>query len=91
MKYGTEAQKQHYLPRLAKGVDIPCFALTSPQAGSDAASMPDRGVVCGCSGIWLGITEWRGYSQFMALLGRWLGITEWRGLRAVYGTALGYG
>lgn len=46
MKYGTEAQKKHYLPRLAKGADIPCFALTSPQAGSDAASMPDRGVVC---------------------------------------------
>ena len=46
MQYGTEAQKDHYLPRLAKGEEIPCFALTGPQAGSDAASMPDTGVVC---------------------------------------------
>jgi len=46
MKYGTEAQKDHYLPRLAKGTDIPCFALTGPLAGSDATSIPDRGVVC---------------------------------------------
>ena len=44
--YGTEAQKNHYLPRLARGEDIPCFALTGPEAGSDAASMPDTGVVC---------------------------------------------
>ncbi len=44
--YGTEAQKNHYLPRLARGLDIPCFALTSPEAGSDAASIPDTGVVC---------------------------------------------
>jgi acyl-CoA dehydrogenase len=44
--YGTEAQKRHYLPRLADGREIPCFALTSPEAGSDAASMVDRGVVC---------------------------------------------
>ncbi len=46
LKYGTEAQKQQYLPRLVIGEDIPCFALTSPEAGSDAASMVDRGVVC---------------------------------------------
>jgi len=46
LTYGTEAQKDHYLPRLAKGIDIPCFALTGPEAGSDAASMPDTGVVC---------------------------------------------
>ncbi|NIP17552.1 MAG: acyl-CoA dehydrogenase, partial [Xanthomonadales bacterium] len=46
LHYGTEAQKNHYLPRLADGTDIPCFALTSPSAGSDAAAMPDRGVVC---------------------------------------------
>ena len=46
MHFGTEEQKDHYLPRLASGEDIPCFALTSPQAGSDAASMPDEGVVC---------------------------------------------
>ncbi len=44
--YGTEAQKRHYLPRLAKGLDIPCFALTNPYAGSDAASIPDYGIVC---------------------------------------------
>ncbi|MEP6678143.1 MAG: acyl-CoA dehydrogenase [Betaproteobacteria bacterium] len=44
--YGTDAQKRHYLPRLAKGVDIPCFALTNPHAGSDAASIPDFGIVC---------------------------------------------
>ncbi|HET7549070.1 MAG TPA: acyl-CoA dehydrogenase [Usitatibacter sp.] len=44
--YGTEAQKNHYLPRLAKGLEIPCFALTSPEAGSDAGSIPDFGIVC---------------------------------------------
>ena len=41
LHYGTDAQKQHYLPRLAKGLEIPCFALTNPDAGSDAASIPD--------------------------------------------------
>jgi acyl-CoA dehydrogenase len=46
LHYGTDEQKQHYLPRLARGIDIPCFALTSPQAGSDAASIPDFGIVC---------------------------------------------
>jgi acyl-CoA dehydrogenase len=46
LHYGTEAQKEHYLPRLAKGIDVPCFALTSPYAGSDAAAIPDVGVVC---------------------------------------------
>ncbi len=46
LKYGTEAQKNYYLPRLAKGIEIPCFALTGPEAGSDAASIPDKGVVC---------------------------------------------
>jgi acyl-CoA dehydrogenase len=46
IRYGTEAQKNHYLPRLAKGEEVPCFALTSPEAGSDAAAMPDRGFVC---------------------------------------------
>jgi acyl-CoA dehydrogenase len=45
LKYGTEQQKNYYLPRLAKGVDIPCFALTNPNAGSDAAAIPDVGVV----------------------------------------------
>jgi acyl-CoA dehydrogenase len=46
LHYGTEAQKDHYLPRLARGQEIPCFALTSPYAGSDAAAIPDIGIVC---------------------------------------------
>jgi acyl-CoA dehydrogenase len=45
-KYGTDEQKKFYLPRLAKGQEVPCFALTSPNAGSDAASMRDVGFVC---------------------------------------------
>jgi acyl-CoA dehydrogenase len=52
LHYGTDEQKDHYLPRLAKGLELPCFALTSPEAGSDAASIPDFGVVC--KGIWQG-------------------------------------
>jgi len=52
LHYGTEDQKNHYLPRLAKGLEIPCFALTSPEAGSDAASIPDYGVIC--KGTWQG-------------------------------------
>ena len=52
LHYGTEEQKHHYLPRLAKGQDIPAFALTNPEAGSDAASIPDFGVVC--KGMWEG-------------------------------------
>ena len=52
LHYGTEEQKNYYLPRLAKGQEIPCFALTSPEAGSDAASIPDHGVIC--KGIWQG-------------------------------------
>jgi acyl-CoA dehydrogenase len=52
MHYGTEEQKNHFLPRLAKGIDIPAFALTSPWAGSDAASIPDVGIVC--KGEWQG-------------------------------------
>jgi acyl-CoA dehydrogenase len=46
LHYGTEEQKNYYLPRLARGEEVPCFALTSPDAGSDAASMTDTGVVC---------------------------------------------
>lgn len=45
LRYGTEAQKQHYLPRLADGRELPCFGLTSPYAGSDAAAIPDRGTL----------------------------------------------
>jgi acyl-CoA dehydrogenase len=52
LHYGTEEQKNHYLPRLAKGLEVPCFALTNPEAGSDAASIPDYGVVC--KGTWQG-------------------------------------
>jgi acyl-CoA dehydrogenase len=44
--YGTDEQKNHYLPRLAKGLEIPCFALTNPEAGSDAGAIPDFGTVC---------------------------------------------
>ncbi|MFC1748638.1 acyl-CoA dehydrogenase [Pseudomonadota bacterium] len=46
MHYGTQEQKEYYLPRLAKGKEVPCFALTGPNAGSDAASIPDVGIVC---------------------------------------------
>jgi len=46
LHYGTEEQKRHYLPRLAKGLEIPCFALTNPNAGSDAAALPDYAFVC---------------------------------------------
>ena len=44
--YGTEEQKNYYLPRLARGEEVPCFALTGPRAGSDAGSIPDTGIVC---------------------------------------------
>jgi len=54
LHYGTEEQKQRYLPGLAAGTEIPCFALTSPQAGSDAAALIDTGVVC--KGKWNGKT-----------------------------------
>ena len=52
LHYGTEEQRNHYLPRLARGDDIPCFALTGPLAGSDAGAMPDSGVIC--KGQWNG-------------------------------------
>lgn len=52
LHYGTEEQKNHYLPRLARGEEIPCFGLTSPWAGSDAAAIPDIGIVC--RGNWKG-------------------------------------
>ncbi len=54
LHYGTDEQKDRYLPGLAAGKEIPCFALTSPQAGSDAASIIDSGVVC--KGEWEGET-----------------------------------
>lgn len=46
LHYGTELQKRHYLPRLARGEEIPCFALTGPEAGSDAAATQSVGIVC---------------------------------------------
>jgi len=44
--YGTDEQKNYYLPRLARGEEMPCFGLTGPTAGSDATSIPDTGVIC---------------------------------------------
>lgn len=52
LHYGTQEQKDHYLPRLADGREIPCFGLTGPTAGSDATSIPDFGIVC--KGEWQG-------------------------------------
>ncbi|HKJ95497.1 MAG TPA: acyl-CoA dehydrogenase, partial [Gammaproteobacteria bacterium] len=52
MRYGTDDQRQYYLPRLARGEEVPCFALTGPWAGSDAGAIPDTGVVC--HGEWQG-------------------------------------
>lgn len=52
LNYGTQEQKDDYLPRLATGEEIPCFALTAPLAGSDATAIPDTGVVC--RGTWQG-------------------------------------
>jgi acyl-CoA dehydrogenase len=46
LHYGTDDQKQHYLPRLASGEEVPCFALTEPHAGSDAAAGRSSGIVC---------------------------------------------
>ncbi|MBR0870531.1 acyl-CoA dehydrogenase [Bradyrhizobium tropiciagri] len=46
MRFGTREQQERWLPRLADGRDIPCFGLTSPEAGSDAASMVDTGIIC---------------------------------------------
>jgi acyl-CoA dehydrogenase len=46
LKYGTKEQKDKYLNRLAKGLEVPCFALTGPMAGSDAGAIPDVGIVC---------------------------------------------
>jgi len=46
LSYGTQKQKDYYLPRLAIGQEIPCFALTGPDAGSDASAMPDTGIIC---------------------------------------------
>ena len=63
LHYGTKEQKDHYLPRLAKGVDMPCFALTSPEAGSDAGGIPDFGIVCR--------GEWQGKSDVLGIRLTW--------------------
>ncbi|MGZ8191431.1 MAG: acyl-CoA dehydrogenase [Methylococcaceae bacterium] len=55
LNFGTEQQKNYYLPRLARGEEIPAFALTGPHAGSDAGAMPDTGIVCYNSDKMLGI------------------------------------
>jgi len=52
LHYGTDEQKNHWLPRLASGEEVPCFALTSPRVGSDATALVDNGVVC--KGTWEG-------------------------------------
>jgi acyl-CoA dehydrogenase len=52
LHYGTTEQKDYYLPRLARGEEVPCFALTGTRAGSDAASIPDTGIIC--KGQWQG-------------------------------------
>lgn len=46
LRFGTKEQQRYWLPRLADGREIPCFGLTSPEAGSDAASMVDSGIIC---------------------------------------------
>jgi acyl-CoA dehydrogenase len=63
LHYGTKQQKDHYLPRLAKGLEMPCFALTSPEAGSDAGGIPDFGVVCR--------GEWQGKSDVLGIRLTW--------------------
>lgn len=63
LHYGTREQKEHYLPRLAKGLEIPCFALTSPEAGSDAGGIPDFGIVCK--------GEWQGRSDVLGIRLTW--------------------
>jgi acyl-CoA dehydrogenase len=63
LHYGTKAQKDHYLPRLAKGLEMPCFALTSPEAGSDAGGIPDFGIVCK--------GEWQGQSDVLGIRLTW--------------------
>ncbi|MCP5023734.1 MAG: acyl-CoA dehydrogenase [bacterium] len=52
LHYGSKAQQDHFLPRLAKGIDVPAFALTEPHAGSDAGSIQSEGIIC--RGMWEG-------------------------------------
>src|SRR4029079_15983783 len=63
LHYGTDEQKNYYLPRLAKGLEMPCFALTRPAAGSDAGGIPDFGIVCRA--------EWEGKSDVLGIRLTW--------------------
>jgi acyl-CoA dehydrogenase len=63
LHYGTKQQKDYYLPRLAKGLEMPCFALTSPEAGSDAGGIPDFGIVCR--------SEWEGRQDVLGIRLTW--------------------
>ena len=63
LHFGTDEQKHHYLPRLARGIEIPCFALTNPEAGSDAGGIPDYGIVCR--------GEWQGKSDVLGIRLTW--------------------
>jgi acyl-CoA dehydrogenase len=55
--YGTDAQKKHFLPRLADGHEVPCFALTEPAAGSDAGSIQSHGILFRRDGeLWIRLT-----------------------------------
>ncbi|MCC6534609.1 MAG: acyl-CoA dehydrogenase [Burkholderiales bacterium] len=63
LHYGTQAQKEHYLPRLAQGLEMPCFALTSPEAGSDAGGIPDFGIVCRA--------QWQGEADVLGIRVTW--------------------
>jgi len=63
LHYGTSEQKKHYLTRLARGLEIPCFALTNPEAGSDAGGIPDFGIVCR--------GEWQGQSNVLGMRLTW--------------------
>lgn len=78
--YGTDEQKDHYLPRLARGQEIPCFALTSPEAGSDAGAIPDTGIVC--------MGEWQGQQVLGMRLTRTNAILRWHRLRLCLGWRL---
>ncbi|MBY0270274.1 MAG: acyl-CoA dehydrogenase [Burkholderiales bacterium] len=63
LHYGTKEQKDYYLPRLARGIEMPCFALTSPEAGSDAGGIPDFGIVCKA--------EWQGKPDVLGIRLTW--------------------
>lgn len=78
--YGTDEQKDHYLPRLARGQEIPCFALTSPEAGSDAGAIPDTGIVC--------MGEWQGQQVLGMRLTGTNAILRWHRLRLCLGWRL---